>query len=148
MATVINDEVVLLWRKNLARLKEEEAERRSQIAELERKLQAAAVLGFQDDGMVISTTSKTTFTLAEDAEVERDYEAGDEAALPSLIIDVLTAVGHSMRPTEIKRALLERGVQETRFGSNSSYYYTALRRLAKRGRIIKKGTKYRIPNAT
>lgn len=132
----ISTETVRLWQKELTRLADEQRERLARMAELERKLAAAEVLG-------LTPKDEPTASHENSTDEGGDSDA-DATGLPSAIVRLLSEVEHGLKPPEIKRQLIAAGMDARRFGTNSSYFYTVLGRLTKRGALARRGKSYRI----
>jgi hypothetical protein len=116
----ITTETVRAWHKELERLRDE-------VARLNKKIEAAAVLGL---------------TVEEPSDPAALLES--ESSLPDLILAAMRERGVPLRPPEVKKLLLDAGMPESRFGKNGSYFYSSLMRLAKRGLIQKRGKRYSV----
>lgn len=123
MKESVTREEVRLWRKELEKLQ-------GQVRDLEQKLKAAALLGLTD-------------TEEADSGAEPEPQESQAEGVPAAILRVLRETGVPMNAMRIRRTLLEEGFDDSRFGTNLSYLYTALGRLMKRGKVRKIGSKYR-----
>jgi septal ring factor EnvC (AmiA/AmiB activator) len=130
---IITRETVRQMRKDLARLQDEIHKREDEVRVIQRKLEAIALL--------MPDVGKTSESNAESTE-----------SLPDAIRDVVRKAKHAIKVAEIRERLLARGISATRFGTNSSYLYTALRRLVEQGELTsrkgKSGKSYRFRDAT
>ena len=128
---IITDETIRTLRKDLDLLQAEIREREEKMREIQRNLDAIAVL------------------MPESQESESSSESnGSSERLPQAIRAVIREAEEAIRVPEIRQRLLLRGIPPTRFGTNSSYLYTVLKRLVEQGKVAarkgKGGKSYRI----
>lgn len=116
----LTSEMVRIWVKDRDRL-------RAELAELDRKIQAAEVLGVVAKG---------------DDATGADRRDRLQESVTKAIRRVLVEEQNGLNAIEIAEWLVRRGFDASRFGTNRSYLYTSLARLEKRGLIQKKGEKY------
>lgn len=139
----ITQEAVRQLAKDLHKAEREANGLLAQIAIMRRRLEAAEEWGFK---LPTSAELDPDLPLIQNLDLD---EAGDQehaewdGSLPIAVCDLLKQRGKSMRPPEMKAALLEQGVPNSKFGANNSYFYTVLKRLQERGKIRKYGKKYR-----
>ena len=131
---VITDETIRTLRKDLDLLQAEIREREEKMREIQRNLDAIAVL----------------MPESEESESSSDSNESSER-LPNAIRAVIREAEGAIRVPEIRQRLLLRGIPQTRFGTNSSYLYTVLKRLGEQGKVSvrkgKRGKSYRISAA-
>lgn len=140
MGRAVTDDNVRLWRKELSQLVDQLQEIEHQRAELERKLEAAAVLGL---GVDVHEPARATPAFG-DREAHLLMSVSSTSSLPDAILALLELEKGLIGPPEIRNKLIGMGLPETKFGVNNSYLYTVLRRLQQHGKIRKHKKKYRI----
>ena len=120
---VITDETIRDLRKEQGSLRDEVREREEKIRMIQHRLDAIAVL------------------MPESQESESARESnGSSERLPDAIRTVVREAEGAIKVAEIRQRLLLRRISQTRFGTNSSYLYTVLKRLGDQGELtVRKG---------
>ena len=134
MQKTITEEIVRRWKKDQLRMAEQIDAQVLELREIERKIEAAAVLGLgvEDDKGDGPHTK------------DGDSNQGKGRSLPDIIAVALAEDGGSLTAGQVRQLLLKRGIGSERFGSNNNYLYTSLKRSTESGRIRRRAGKYRI----
>lgn len=126
----INDELLRMWRKDIAKLETEIKEKQSEIERLRRHVAAAAVL-LPDLGDEDPVESHLAASLAK------------STALPTSLPEAIrSVVGERwISRQDLRKELVERGFDAKKFGSSNTYFYNVIRRLLSNGELRRRGDK-------
>lgn len=128
----------IAWQNELRRAKDEQFEIESKISSLENKLAAARVLM---EDLTLEDFEKQTSAITVPTTVQDDREP-----LPDAIKRTIREAGKLLTKIAIRQSLEKEPVHAARFANSPNYFYTAMNRLEKRHKIIRRGKKYGLPS--
>jgi hypothetical protein len=133
---------VLLTADDLLRWRTEDKELDDQIralqlrrAEVKRKLDAAEVFAEK-----LSATPDRPTAPPAPSQTPDDDEEGDSA--PKALVANLAMTGESLNVKQVRARLIELGFGE-KIKTRPNYHYSLVYRLTRRGKLLRRGTKYR-----
>jgi hypothetical protein len=124
---------LLRWREEAKQLDEEIRQMQERRSDLRRKLDAAEVFAERLPAPPAGTELEPQETT--------DSDVSSESA-PQALISNLLATGHSLTVKQIKARLIELGFGQ-KVREQPNYHYQTAYRLTKRGKLLRRGTKYR-----
>jgi hypothetical protein len=140
MANVLlTAEEIAQWRIEQASLEEEIRLRQERLVGIKRRLDAAEV--FLNDKTFAVENLEPPPSAISAANGRDDDDDGGPSVANSLLANMVET-GASLKVGQIRQRLVDIGFGE-RVKSNPTYVYGLVYRLAKRGRLVKRGSKYR-----
>jgi hypothetical protein len=126
---------VAKWREEDARLEEEIRKAQQRRNELRRKLDAAAIFAEISSGEPVEQVG---------IKPNGHESESDADSAPVALCANLRKTGEALKVAQIKQRLIELGFG-SKIEASPSYPYTLVYRLAKTGKLLKRGSKYRVP---
>jgi hypothetical protein len=123
---------LIKWREEDKMLDEQIRQLQQRRSENKRKLDAAEVFA---DALSIGPPAPAAEEEAESAEAHAD-------SIPTLLVENLRQTGDALNIKQIKQRLVELGFGN-RVKAQPNYHYATTYRLTKRGKLIRRGSKYR-----